>query len=572
MPTLNTFDTINGGNGSNTLQIEGSANVLTGTITNMQNLVYGGSITTLGAINTNLVGGLTKAALQNTTIATSANGTTGGQAITGLNNGATVQVTGTIAAADYVRIANTYDVGATTANLAFANASSSGTGNFIVVETAGTTTDTLNTLTVSGSTKYTSAASFTKAILADGTANDITTLNVNAAAGGTLALVVGDTFIGSTLTTINASGSTGNTIIDNTGTATDLTYTGGAGDDILYMDFTSINSSDVITAGTGTDSLRLDVAIGATSLNYTVAQVGSTTVYTATPTAQGYALINATGFEQVGFNLTGNGTDNDVVVLDMSKLTASSVRAEASLSVTKALDADTFVGAQDVTFTIAHDRSAIGPNYSFSGSGIANVSVESGKTVTIASVENDGAGAAASGNSDFAKLVLTGSGNVTFNNLTGAGTTVATAGGATVDASALSGSLVWTGNTVQTDYVTLGSGADTLSITGSTAALYDRVTGFGTTDKVTLITTYAASAWAGLVTVDSGISTVSAAITDAATQIAATSDEAGYFLFNGNTYVVDLNSTDPSLAIQLVGSLTLGFVDPSSGNSYVQIA
>lgn len=556
LPTLNTFDTLNGGNGTNTLQIEGGQN-LTGTITNMQTVVYGGDVTGLtgDSINTNLVGGLTTVGLQNTIIEDSANGSSGGLAINGLNDSATVRVTGAIASdsTGYVKLVNTYDVGATTANLMFSNANSSGVGKIIIVETAGTTTNTLKTLTVSGNTQFTSASNFTVALLDDGSVNGITTLNVNAAIGGTLALAVGgSSYIGATLTTINVSGSTGNTIIDNTGTSTDLTYTGGAGDDILYFDLGSIDSNDVITAGAGTDSLRLDLT-SVTGSNFSVSS------NVATISNQGYALINATGFEQAGFN----GKDQTItsIALDMSKLTASSVRSEATASITRALDTDMFVAAQDVTFTIAHERSAIGPNYAYVGSGIVNVSAESGKTVTITGVANNGSGAPASGQSDFAKLVLTGAGNVTFNNDVGS-TNVSTAGGATVDASGLTtGSLVWTGNDVQTDYVTLGSGADTAYITGSSNTLYDRVTGFGTTDNVTLSTALGTGDWKGLVTIDSGVTTVSGAISNALTQLAPT--EVGYFIFGGNTYVVE-NGASADFAIQLVGTFTL---DAATANS-----
>ena len=131
---------------------------------------------------------------------------------------------------------------------------------------------------------------------------------------------------------------------------------------------------------------------------------------------------------------------------------------------------------------------------------------------------------------------------------------------ATVDASAMTGtsSLTYTGNANQTDYVTLGAGSDTVVISGSTTTLYDRVTGFGKTDLISLIDTDIDLAqWMGKLTIDSGVTTVSGAIANAVEQLAT--ERAGYFQFGGNTYVVE-DGTDvggADYAIQLVGTLTL---------------
>lgn len=222
-------------------------------------------------------------------------------------------------------------------------------------------------------------------------------------------------------------------------------------------------------------------------------------------------------------------------------------------------------------FALAHARSVVGPDYDYTGNGAVNVSVGAGKYVEVEAVvltENDNGATVADVDysvgdnyhtnwqySDFAKLVLTGAGNVYFDN--SEASSAATAGGATVDASAMTGtsSLTYWGNQNQTDYVTLGAGKDLVGIYGSTTALYDRVTGFGAADKVMLVDSdiVAGDDWAGKLTIDSGVTSVSGAIANALAQL--DTETVGYFQYGGNTYVVEDGSDD--YAIQLVGTLTL---------------
>ena len=217
-------------------------------------------------------------------------------------------------------------------------------------------------------------------------------------------------------------------------------------------------------------------------------------------------------------------------------------------------------------FALSHARSVVGPTYDYTGDGVVNVSVEAGKYVeveavvlTTSAVDGDNAIVAANGSSDFAKLVLTGAGNVYFDN--GDADTAGEAGGATVDASAMTGtsSLTYYGNDNQTDYVTLGAGKDYVGIYGSSTALFDRITGFSAAaDQIMLVDEdIDAADWVGKLTIDSGVTTASGAISNALAQL--DEEEAGYFQFGGNTYVVEDGTDvgDADYAIQLVGTLTL---------------
>ena len=609
--TLNPLDVINGGAGNNTLKValsEDTANdgdQLKGVISNIQNLVYVGDASTieLSTINASKVGGL------QTVVFSDVDNLNDDTDIINLQSGATVRVEGSIGSYEYeldqteeaylaiydptgdsdtlivpsnedyltqedwaetfdnnfVTLHATYAKDATVANLVLNNAKVTDTypeggEHFLDYAAIGTSTDTLKTLNVSGNTSYTSATNNTTVdLLTDDAVNKITTLNVNSYAGGTLKIDASDNAgntdgLGKNLTTIDATASAGKTIIDITGYPKDLTYKGGAADDILIMDLDKLDAKDSIVGGAGVDQLWLnlsDVDNASSTIN------GDTDVVSIS--VEGYNFINDTGFETISF---GNNGDTDVAVasVDMSKLTSSSVRMTIGLAASKVLDTDTFSAAGTETFTLAHARSVVGPEYAYTGNGVVNASVGAGKTLTVTEVVLDinnasGGIVAATGKSDFAKLVLSGDGNVIFDNH--GASSADTAGGATVDASAMTGtsSLTYTGNANQTDYVTLGAGSDTVVISGSTTTLYDRVTGFGKTDLISLIDTDIDLAqWMGKLTIDSGVTTVSGAIANAVEQLAT--ERAGYFQFGGNTYVVE-DGSSADYAIQLVGTLTL---------------
>ncbi len=561
--TLNPLDVINGSTGNNTLKID-AGYALKGSISNIQNLVYvgdaDGGLTTIAA---NKVGGL-----QTVTFQDIANLDDGGVAITGLQSGNTVRVDGAIGtdvSNSYVTIEATYAKDATVANLVLLNANvtnnytSEAPHHFLDFTAAGTSTDTLKTLNVSGNTKYTSASNNTTVdlIAHEDDVNTITTLNVNSYAGGTLTIDAsdnagGDFGLGLTLTTIDATASAGKTTISIDGYDTDLTYKGGASDDTLVMDLSSLSAKDSIVGGAGTDTLSLHVSAETVETHTTNGTTDETSI-----TDQGYGFINDTGFEQIGFNGV------DTIDLNMAKLTSSSVVMNSNdLEAVAVSDTDTFVAnTTNNWFALDHARSVVGPSYSYTGNGVVNVSVGAGKYVEVESVvlthnDNNAIVADVDGNwlySDFAKLVLSGAGDVYFWN--NDAESAATAGGATVDASAMTGtsSLEYTGNWWQTDYVTLGAGQDTVWLDGSSSTLFDRVTGFSAADDVIGLVD-GADDWVGKLTIDSGVTSASGAITNAFAQMST--NEAAYFQYGGNTYVAEWDGSD-KYAIQLVGTFNL---------------
>ena len=573
--TLNPLDVINGGAGNNTLKIDSGAD-LKGSISNIQNLVYVGDAHLSNGIDASKVGGLQTVTFQDIT-GLHSNDDDAGVEINNLQNGSTVRIEGTIASEDesYTIIHANYAKDATVANLVLINADETDS-SYIDFAATGTSTDTLKTLNVNGNTKYTSGSNNTTVDLlvgADNDVNKISTLNVNSYAGGTLKIDAsvdagaGDG-IGKNLTTIDATASAGKTIIDITGYAKNLTYKGGASDDTLIIDLKSLTAQDSIVGGAGVDTLSLNVVDDTVTTHTTT----NTDHYKTSITDQGYGFINDTGFEQVGFY----AEDDQAMVLNMAKLTSSTVQMNSDdFEVSGVSDTDTFVAnTGDNWVALAHARSVVGPNYDYTGNGVVNVSVGAGKSVQIDAVvltTNDNGAIVAdvyddnTGDnwqySDFAKLVLTGAGEVYFDNTDAE--TADTAGGATVDASAMTGTSVldYTGNINQTDYVTLGAGKDLVGIWGSSTSLFDRVTGFSAAADKIKLNDYDDS-WVGKLTIDSGVTTASGAIANALVQL--DEEETGYFQFGGNTYVVeDGNYVDgqdtiqADFAIQLVGLLTL---------------
>lgn len=566
-PTLNPLDTITGGLGTDTLRIVG-AQELTGTLESIENVVYSGDISDLQGgispvvvIDASIVGGLQTMTFQTVTADNS-----GLLAIVvdNLAQGQGVGVAGVYNAAELVAV---YGSTATAASFSFNNARVRD-GEPINGIAAFADGSKLNTINLSGSTYFKDATEFT-GVLA-GSESTIKTVNITASAGGTLAV---DLRPISLLTTVNAASSLGNTIVTLNGLNTDLTYTGGAGSDILYYDLANITINSNITAGTGFDSLRLDSG-DTVSANLAIASAASATAFEGQKslTVTGYTLINATGFEQVGINNQG-GSAPFVTAIDMGQLAANSLYLMGDrFLVSRALDADTFVsgfGGNNV-LTAAKLRTA----GVYEGSGVINVNAQDANISITKVVTNGTSTAAATGAltttttgtvisetySDFAKLVLSGEYDVTFDNsaVVTEGTTSVTfttfnAGGAIVDASALTGNLIWTGNTNQKDLVTLGAGDDELNVidTGakSTYQRYDVITGFAGDDTIAV-----AASGDTIVKVTTTASTLALAFVDVANQL---DGAIGYFKFGSSTYIYDgaddggVANTD--LAVELVG-------------------
>lgn len=240
--TFQSFDTLNGGLGEDTLVVQGIGSLTTNTTTiqNIETLEIAGLTagSTVGLANTT---GLTSLKLSNPA---------GSSTVTGLNSGLTsVSVTGNATA------------GADTQTFTFSNSAVSGTSDALTVNVDGvgdsTTNDVLVVQPTSGVNGFetltlnaTGAGSFVS--LNDGAATSLTTLNVTGSAD------IGLTVTPPTLTAYDGSAATGKQTVNLTTNTQDITVTGGAGDDDFNMSGAGVlDKNDVIDGGAGTDVLRI---------------------------------------------------------------------------------------------------------------------------------------------------------------------------------------------------------------------------------------------------------------------------------------------------------------------------
>jgi Ca2+-binding RTX toxin-like protein len=181
--------------------------------------------------------------------------------------------------------------------------------------------------TASSPVTFTVAGIETLAITSDGTAsgislaasNDHKTITVAGAAALTI-LASGET----TITTVDASASTGGVSVQDLG-ASKLTMTGGAGNDTLRIDGSTIDLDDSINAGAGTDVLQLRSAVSSAT--------------------NGAKLV---GFEDLRayFDATGTGLGAAPVTQSISQ-TVSNIPGITSVGVTKMTYTDDNDGAAD---------------------------------------------------------------------------------------------------------------------------------------------------------------------------------------------------------------------------------
>ena len=125
---------------------------------------------------------------------------------------------------------------------------------------------------------------YTVTTLTDGGSNDLTTLNIT----GSSDLDLSGTITAGKLATINASTYSGRLSID--GSATNQTITGGSDNDTFIMAAT-LNNSDTITGGDGTDTLSATT----TGLTATTGALNLSGVETLNFTNAGTQVIDASG-------------------------------------------------------------------------------------------------------------------------------------------------------------------------------------------------------------------------------------------------------------------------------------
>lgn len=578
--TFNSLDVINGGAGTDTLNIE-YGQTINGTITSVEKVFYKGLLTNNGlndgastgstpltTVDASKVGGLQELWFDN--VAKESTGTGDNLAITNLAAGQAVgfkgKITGASTGTDTFAFNASYGTGATTATVALDGASS--------VQGSGTADTAGISLTLNGSKLDTVAVSgdgTLTLVAGTGAAPAITTLNITGGSGKSANVNVG-TGLGTGIKTVTT---TGDTKLDLQGLTSDLTYTGGAGKDTLVLGSEDLSAKDVITFGAGDDRLALVLKNNVSSGNATGSGTG------VTLTDAGLTLVNKIDVEQLKLS-AGSGVTQ--MSFDVSKFTkagtlvlddagTSGVALSKVVNATKILvEDDGSTGTTGLTLTAVAKADANDATKFDSAAGTVNVEVAKSASVVVSTYLANGSG------SKFDTLVLTGEGKATY-----AGAAATGGKAVTVDATNLKDTLTFQGYADAVESVKLGSGKDKVTLTFDT-------NGTGTGDGIQGLSTYAKmDTITGLVKGDvlvigndgtgTGIVDTAAALVKftpatndfgqtvvAAAANAGTNKAAWFQWTDGNTYVVaDFDGTGSSttaevstdLVVKLVGSLTL---------------
>jgi len=330
------------------------------------------------------------------------------------------------------------------------------TGNFgtATEATFAITSSQLGTLTLNAP----SAKSLT--VLSGGKNNRIATLTTNVVetlkVEGTGGLTVTNP-LNNTIKTIDASKTTGGVTL--TPGISDLTFTGGSGNDKLTFAVGLFTSKDTLDGGSGKDTLVLgDPAL------------------TADLTS---AVNGVKNFETLGFN----GASATVDVSQVTAFTDYLFSTLGNIAVTNATSKNTLtLDTSAATTSLANKLGDTVSNLTLSGTGISTggltltgiqtVNLNSTATAPNQAVSNVfGAGAVFTANPDNMKIVVTGNQALTINRQNAIST------GTTIDATAFTGNLTASGTTL-VDSLTGGSGNDVL--TGLQGA--DILTGGGGND------------------------------------------------------------------------------------------
>ena len=518
--TISAADQINGGAGTDTLNVFGAAaSPVLPTMTNIERLVLTNPAAALAA-DVSAVTGLTDVVLKSVT--------TGGSITTAA--GVTVTVDGSVAAHTIVT--------STTATAQSVGLTNGTTVGALTVD--GGAVKTLN-IASNGS-----AANTITALDGTATAQAGSTLNVT----GTQKLTVTGP-LATTFTTVNASTNTGGVSVAFG--VNDVTVTGGAGNDTFNFG-ANLTVADKVDGGAGVDTISIAGADLTTASNVVLAGLNAvknieTVEFAgagATTVALGSAGLSNTAFTKLLFNTTAADIVNAADAAHTYAFGAANTGA-ATLnlatgvtSVSVGLEGASALGALTVN-PLAADLVATPTlvntvNIASSGSAansIASVAAQAGSTVKVS-----------------------GSQDLTITSLANKGT---------VDASAFTGKLAITGS-LGADTIILGSGADkvTVGIAGSTYTNLDTITSFTKAD--TLVMTGAAVGAANnlvkfdatnSVSFEQALISAEALITGAATT--------AYFNYGSNTYVVantdTLNSAtakgSTDLVVKLSGVVTL---------------
>jgi len=487
--TLNVFDTINAGAGTDTLNINYGNTVAT---------IAASAIPTLTGVEVINVSGLGGNSTMTGSIAPS---------LTTLNV-ANVLTASVLAVSATPSTATTFGLSSIATddsdlNITYATGAMGGAADSVTLNITGVNSATNNAAKSSDFTTVGAATGFGIEVVnvvstptssatgsrlgtlsaTNGATSTMTTLNVS----GTGGLRVWNTLdFKDTAGTINAASATG--AIDLQVGTENITYTGGSGNDVLrFATAGDLDVNDSINLGAGDDTIVL-------------ADTSITTTTTALNTA-----ITATGAEIIGFSAAGTSVDMSAVAA--SKV-ASYQSANGNLTFTKLLSSDTVIISTGVTSTAA-DVIVSGQlgfttaNVQLAGSSTASVSIDDLTAQNLATLNIESAGTASAVNtldnlvlSDNTVVTLTGAQGLTITNAL-ANTAVVINGSAltkalTVTAGTSGSSLVGgAGDDVLTggtgvDTIVGGAGNDTINTGVDAGATGGSVTGGLGSDAITL--------------------------------------------------------------------------------------
>jgi hypothetical protein len=296
--TMNALDSLDGGDGSDTINIQISADVTPTALTSIENVVLtavadatagtDATVDTFGAAN---AGGMTS-------LTFSATGDDDGVTVTGVQN----------VLSGGVKLQNSaVNTTVTSANTALAGASDA-----LTIDLQSVTAGTLTINPTSGTNGYesftiNSNGSAANALTGfdDGTSTSGTTINIGGAQNLNLGAALPTAF-----TTINASNATGNVTVNLTGAAVH-NATGGSGDDVFdlsgsFVDGTTAASRDTVDGGAGTDVLVLDdaevTAVGSAAQFSTVTNIETVRMDTEITATSNFS--NLTGVTTIEFDGT----------------------------------------------------------------------------------------------------------------------------------------------------------------------------------------------------------------------------------------------------------------------------
>jgi hypothetical protein len=479
--TLNSGDSIVGGSGTDTLRIATSGSAIA------------------ADTHTPLLSGIEKVLI-------ASNETEAGDNLTIdlANAGADLTTVGTYA--------STADGDLTFSNVGkIVDIEATGKGDLTVSYSSGVTsgatdaqTITLNGVGTSNAsrTTVTSSGYETVNLVSNGATNNVTLTNTSLKTiniSGSKALTIGQA--SANLKTIDASAATGNVTIDSLGT-TDVSISGGAANDTVRIDGSTVNALDVINLGAGTNTLALNAETNIASAASAAGVTNVTKVY-------GYRLIEdeaadidetfvvaqnvsfIAGVTEVGTSswtvseaaedfqdgVNFSGLSANVTTFNLSGISYESVdEDEESLSWTATGTMGTDTAADSINVVLGTATAAALTTSIGADEASLNVSLADYETITLTS-QGAANTIATLTVSDMSKLVINASEALTVSTITGSGSAFKTidASGSVKDVSLASNGLGAAGTVLG------GAGNDTLN--GS--SLSDNISGGAGNDSLT---------------------------------------------------------------------------------------